>query len=1359
MSAAPSDEEREIQDNFSDEEIREEENMVDSSEEEDDDEDEDAINEVRDGFIVDDEEEDEGAKRKKKKKRRHREKEPEVEALDDDDLELLMENNGVSVPAAKPKFKRLKRAQTDEPDRLTQMFSEEEEEEEKPRNVLDEFDDFIEDDEFSDEDEGTRAKREQKKASRSRAPAQMSNIDNEKLSELFEIFGNGEDYAWALEGEDEGEYEDDTNPTALTDVFEPAELKERMLTEADNQIRMADVPERFQTLRAHVRAYDLPDAAFKAEQEWVANKLAAEKGDAAGEPFEHAVHKVVEFVARDNLEVPFIWNHRRDYFLHPVKNTEGEVVRVDRLLVEDDLWRIVQLDIDYHGIYDKRGAVLVMYEALGLDDDVRDSIARAQTMVELQDLHDYLSFKYSKELRATRGDTRDAATKRHSKFSFYERFLAHDLRAILAAIGISADHFGVNVVNQTRIHTTVDAEYESPEDMAKDIIADAADPWFVDYRAALDAVEQTYAEQLFNDPNIRKFFRSTFQQYSTVDVVLTEKGKVTIAEDGPYADFKYLINRTAASLVGAPDMFLRMLRAEAEGLIVIKVRFQHLQQMLDHMFVSFLASDGVSELAEQWNALRRAAFARGMAKLVPLVCMNYKEDLLRECERILFFQVRRTFAARLDQAPYTPAGFDKGTVPTVLAMSCGRGNFGIDSVVAIMMQDNGKIIDEIKFDANPVRDNESLFEDQLIQTVKKHRPDVIGLAGYNVKSKKLYDVLKQLIEKNQLTVAEDTDAQFEGGEPPLVEVLWVNDETAKLYEASARARAAFPEKSTLAKYCIALARYVQSPLTEYIALEKDLPALAIHPHQGLLAEAKVTLAIESALVDIVNMTGVELGEALRDEAVARYLPYVAGLGARKASGLIAGLQANDDEFTNRGHLVTLQLTGAVIYMNCASFIRIPYDERRLDRDKSNRIEVLDATRIHPEDYDLARKMAADALEFDEEEVKHYELKGGGVIYQLIKDGPEKLDELYLEGYAEELETKYKQKKRATLHMIKDELQRHYEELRRSFQRLDAGAVFRMLTGETEATVRAGAVLPVNIRKISQYLIFATTSSMIDTNIRQDYTKERDDNRSLFEIYHMGQTVAATVREVDYESFHIEASLLREDQHAVQAARDSETWNVAAELADKTVEDTRTKLENRSGRVIKHTLFRNFTSRQAEEFLAPKSRGDLVIRPSSKGDDHVVITWKVSNNLFQHVDILEIQKAGDKVFRVDGHDYSDLDELIYNYVHAIARKVDDMCYNEFFSDDTRENTQKALEERSKNSPKRVCYSFCFDHKAPGWFLLSFKVNAAAKIATWHVRATPDGYRLKSYDYPDLNRLRNGFKSLLKTEMQKQSVSGW
>lgn len=1388
--------------------------MQDSSEEDDEEDDEEAIQKVREGFIVDDDEEDEGISHKKKRKHKRKAKTTIDDALDEDDLELLMENSGHRPTSSESgQFKRLKRAQESEESdvpsskkgRLDDFFSDDDDNEQEgdndednqqqnerrvpdERNILDEFEDFIEDDEFSDEDEAKREKAKRERQRISKGPrldtSKLSSVDRESLQQLFEVFGNGAEYEWALDAqeiEDEGNAEN-LEPTALEEVFEHAELKERMLTEEDNLIRIIDIPERYQKYRNNLNYIDLNDNELENEKLWIGDLLYLEKSSKIRPDlipqFKEAVGKAVEFISKENYEVPFIWTHRRDFLLYAeqIEDANGTNEIVHRLLDEDDLWRIIKLDIEYHSLYEKRLNVEKLVEELNVVDDLLKDFSSLDSIVAIQDLQDYIHFTYSKEIRdlASKKQPEEAnelarLVKKNSKFSIYERIKENVLYDAVEAYGITAKQFGENVQDQSsknfqasfRIHAT-DDPFESPNEIIEKLIDDE-EVLFKDYKNAQGAVRKFYSESIFHNPKIRQEVRNTFKNFALISVAITEKGRSVIDNHSNYADIKYAINRTPGDLVRNPDILLRMLEAESQGLLVIKISTKDYEKWFESIFAC-LKSDGLSDISEKWNKEREFVLRMSFAKLTTMIGLNTKEDLRSECQRLLANDLRKKFLNKIDQAPFTPFGYDKGTKPTVLALSFGKGDRD-NAVVGTYVKDNGKVSEFFKSDHNPITDRESedLFQGQLKAFIDKSlngkSPDVIVVSGYNAHTRRLFDIINSFVQMYRIQVdVDDVKTQ----EPPLVKVIYGPDETARLYQNSQRAKIEFSDKATLVKYCIGLAHYVQNPIVEYIALGDDILSLTFSEFQKLLPNDLILETFETCFVDIVNMLGVEINEAVRDENIGKLLPFVSGLGPRKASGLIRNINSKlGSSLATRSELIEHELSTANIFLNCSSFLYIPYDENISANDGS--VELLDATRIHPEDYDLARKMAADALDLDEEDIGSIE-EQGGIIYQLMQDGVNKVDDLNLNAYGKELETKFGKKKYATLQSIKEELVNNYEELRRSFHILDVQETFEMLSGESTKSFTRNTIVPVTVTRVGRNLndlnnhstikyLKVTTSSLIQGNIEESLIPR---NATIIQ----GQVLQAVVLDVQYEQFSATFSIMEQDiKRALQPKihKDNSKWDLEAEENDRQKEIFKEKEANAKSRNFQHPLFHNFNHKQAEEFLAPKSLGDCVLRPSSKGPEFLTVTWKVATNLFQHLIIEEKLIGRRKKFLVEGKSYDDLDELIVQHVQVIAAKVREMVRHPKFREGALTEVQEWLHSYTKANPKTSAYIFCYDHRAPGWFLLLFKVNVNTPISTWHVKTGVDGYQLKGFDYPNMLRLCNGFKQLYKTQTRKAADS--
>jgi transcription elongation factor SPT6 len=636
------------------------------------------------------------------------------------------------------------------------------------------------------------------------------------------------------------------------------------------------------------------------------------------------------------------------------------------------------------------------------------------------------------------------------------------------------------------------------------------------------------------------------------------------------------------------------LAAEAEGLVTIDINIPNLQDVVRELFELF-SSDSFSEVAMAWNKLREEVLNEAIGKLLPLTMRQVKEHLRVECEDVLATFCRQKFSQRLDKAPWQGDDLEKGQPPTVLAISCGNGDPARDAVVCALVDDSGRLTEEIQL--QDVRELEN--KKALASFIERLNPDVVGLAGFSVQTYRLHDdIVNMMKERPEVTK----------------QVLYVNDEVARLFQNSKRANEEFPDLRPLTRYCIALGRYLQNPLTEYVAMGRDVVSIPVYKNQNLLGEEKLYRAMESAMVDIVNMCGVDINEAVTDPYKALALPYIAGLGPRKTQSVIKKINSVGGYLENRAELITKQIVSKNIFMNCASFLRI--------KDEGKEADPLDATRVHPEDYDLAKKMAGDALELDEEDLVMTEGQGG-VVKQLMDDDPEKLNDLILEEYAEQLAKVFNQLKRNTLEQIKDELQSPYEELRRDFKPLTEDEVFTMLTGETTESLRENMVVPVNIRRVGDRMISAFLDCGVEGNIPQG--EMHDDPRVLgSQFFHVNQTVNAVILSLDRTSFTAHLSCRQDKIEEARRLAQShpeigpDEWDDFAEERDKNRAAAKREAESKSTRVIKHPLFRSFNARQAEEYLAGMQRGDVVIRPSSLGPDHIAVTWKFAEGVYQHI---------------------------------------------------------------------------------------------------------------------------------------------
>ncbi|KAI0393291.1 transcription elongation factor SPT6 [Xylariaceae sp. FL0594] len=1374
--------------------------LDDSSEEDEDEDDEEEMQKVREGFIVDEDEEedeeiDDEEERRRKKRKRRQERKMEEE-LDEEDLDLI----GESIPEwerrqpTQSKFKRLKRGHRDEESRnterrgLDQMFSDEDEDlvEDRPyggrsnRAAADEFEGFIEEDYPEDEDELQR-QREDEEVARPRDKGlsggvmDRTGLDRDALEDMDAIFGNGAEYDWALDVEEDEEVRKQEEQTLeLKDVFEPSQLAEKLLTDEDNEIRFTDEPERFQLDRKPFKHLQITADQFKEESHWIANLMWPKKQLASDlqVPFHKAVGKVLEYFVVEELEVPYVFQHRKDYLIHARKTRNPDhrddpeapeyIVNAEKLLTQDDLWRILELDIKFRSLIEKRNVLEKTYENLRTATGIEDSmvpkmIEQAVDMEQLQDIQDYINFQYSsdlKEIAAVNGNTK--ATKRPgAKSSVFDRMRKSRAYKMVKAYGITPDRLAQNALREGQ-KVIADDEQNLPIDLADSL----TDSDFPTGDQVLYQARQMYAEELFMSPRMRKHFRAQYYQMGEISCRRTEKGLRRIDEAHPYYEIKYLINQTIADLARRPELFLKMMKAEEEGLVEVRLRLQNEREFRRQLHAEF-ASDNYSELADAWNEERLKVIDAAFPKLEKVVIKGVKDSLRTACQEEILKLCREEYLKRLDQAPLKPKGMILGTTPRVLAFSNGMGDPNREPVFWAWVDEDGKVGDTGKF-VNLARDESQ--RDAFGELVETLKPDAIAVSGYSVETHRLVRDLEALVQEKRLMGPEYMDTDTDDYRTDPLEVIVVNDEVARLYKDSARAQAEHPTLGSVTRYCIAIAKYLQNPMKQYAALGKDVATLQYNPCQHLLPQDKLWKALETAMVDMVNLCGVDINTAVNDPYTANLLPYVAGLGPRKATSVIKTINTNGGKVTTREELVgdpdnkKLPVVGPRVWNNCASFLWIDYDPSNPSS------EPLDNTRVHPEDYELGRKMAADALELDEEDVKaETDENGPGAIVRKLfgDDEQEKVNELILEEYAEQLEKNFNQRKRATLETIRAELQVPYEELRRPIVPLTPDQVFVMFTGETKDSLAEGMTIPVNLRVVKDDFAIAKLDCGIEGRIELHDVSLR--GRSMREAIHVGQTVQAKLIDLNRKDFTAKLSL-REDilrkpyRRPMEHDHHSGMWDKKLEDQDNEDMQEKDKVTGRTQRVIKHPLFRTFNSTQAEEYLGSQAPGDVIIRPSSKGHDHLAVTWKVADGVYQHIDVLELDKETEytlgRQLRIAGkYQYSDLDELIVDHVKAMAKKVDEMMGHEKFKKGSLADLERWLASYSDANPNRSIYMFCINPKHPGCFNLCFKASRSSPIGIWPVRVVPHAFEMKNNQYPDMRALCNGFKLRFNSEISK------
>ncbi|MEK0420193.1 MAG: hypothetical protein RLZZ161_44, partial [Bacteroidota bacterium] len=230
------------------------------------------------------------------------------------------------------------------------------------------------------------------------------------------------------------------------------------------------------------------------------------------------------------------------------------------------------------------------------------------------------------------------------------------------------------------------------------------------------------------------------------------------------------------------------------------------------------------------------------------------------------------------------------------------------------------------------------------------------------------DYNPQAIAVGNGTAGRETEAFVKECLGDTIPVYMVNEAGASIYSAGEVAREEFPNLDVTVRGAISIGRRLMDPLAELVKIDPGNIGVGQYQHDvnKTLLKKRLDAVVESA----VNTVGVNLNTASR-----HLLSYVSGLGPTLAQNIVEQRKKLGG-FKSREQLKEVPRLGAKAFEQCAGFLRI--------RGAAN---ALDNSAVHPERYDLVRKMAADS----------------GHSLSILLSDPEKVKTLKPEMYVNELQ--------------------------------------------------------------------------------------------------------------------------------------------------------------------------------------------------------------------------------------------------------------------------------------------------------------------------------------------------------------------
>ncbi len=249
---------------------------------------------------------------------------------------------------------------------------------------------------------------------------------------------------------------------------------------------------------------------------------------------------------------------------------------------------------------------------------------------------------------------------------------------------------------------------------------------------------------------------------------------------------------------------------------------------------------------------------------------------------------------------------------------------GIRTGVKVAVIDNtGKVIDtDTIYPFEPRRDVAG-SKHTIMKLIAQHGAQLIAI-GNGTASRQT----EQLVA--------DVLADIPGNKPTKVVV---SEAGASVYSASELAAREFPDLDVSLRGAVSIARRLQDPLAELVKIEPK--SIGVGQYQHDVDQSRLSKSLEAVVEDAVNAVGVDL-----NIASAPLLARVSGVGPMLADLIVEHRDANG-AFKTRKELLKVARMGQKTFEQCAGFLRI--------RDGD---EPLDASAVHPEAYEVTRKIVS-----------------------------------------------------------------------------------------------------------------------------------------------------------------------------------------------------------------------------------------------------------------------------------------------------------------------------------------------------------------------------------------------------------------
>ena len=279
-----------------------------------------------------------------------------------------------------------------------------------------------------------------------------------------------------------------------------------------------------------------------------------------------------------------------------------------------------------------------------------------------------------------------------------------------------------------------------------------------------------------------------------------------------------------------------------------------------------------------------------------------------------------------------------------------------------VIDENGIFLDSAVI--YPTKPKEDLINSSkiVLELIKKYKITAIAI-GNGTASRETANFIDELLKNEELK-----KENFE------IKYAIVSEIGASVYSASKIASQEYPNLDVTIRGAISIAQRLRDPMAALVKI--DPKSLGIGQYQHDVNQKELEKKLENITIDLVNKVGVDL-----NSASYKLLSFISGISEKLAQNIVEHRE-KIKKFSSKNQLLEVKGLGEKAFIQSVGFLRI-----------KDGLSILDNTAIHPEDYELAKKLQQN---YKIEEIKDFEktaielntttLKLKDIINELLKPG-------------------------------------------------------------------------------------------------------------------------------------------------------------------------------------------------------------------------------------------------------------------------------------------------------------------------------------------------------------------------------------